>query len=72
MSILEQARKALALAAEARSAIAAVTAAAADSAAALSTTDKAELDRMLAHERDQTRAAHDELNEALDKAALRG
>lgn len=72
MDWLQKARDALAMAAQARAAIASVADAVKDGRAALSTNDQAELDRLLADETRESLAAHDSLAEAIREANARG
>lgn len=80
MSILDQIRadplgalrNAIVFAQQARTTIAAVTDAVKDGSAALSVTDKGELDGLLTQEAAESRAAHDSLASALDEADQRG
>lgn len=72
MDLLKMAQNALALAREGRQAFDRVRDAAKDGKAALSATDQAELDRLLAEEARESKAAHDSLASALDEADQRG
>lgn len=72
MDWLKMARDGIALLQQGRQAVTAVVDAVKDGSAALSTTDKAELDRLLAEETRESRAAHDSLKAALDEADQRG
>lgn len=71
MSIIDQARKALALIAQGRAALTEVAAAVQDGRAALSETGQADLNRMLAEELTASRAAHDSFDAALTRASNR-
>jgi hypothetical protein len=66
MNILDEAKKAFELFQQGRSALEALASGVADGTHALSTTDKAELDRMLATERAESQAAHDNLQNAIN------
>jgi hypothetical protein len=68
MDWLAKAREALALVKEGRAALGKVVDAVKDGSAALSTTDQAELNRLLAEETAESRAAHDSLEEAIRTA----
>lgn len=70
--LLAKAREALALVRQGREALSRVTDAVKDGSAALSATDKAELDRLLAEETRESRAAHDSLEAAIAAAEGRG
>jgi hypothetical protein len=68
---LQRARDAVAMVSEGRQALSSVVSAVRDGTAALSTTDQAELDRLLAKETAESRAAHDELEQAIQDAEKR-
>lgn len=72
MDWLAKAREGLALIQQGRQAVTAVADAVKDGSAALSTTDQAELNRLLAEETRESRAAHDSLEEAIRAAEARG
>lgn len=65
---LARARSAAALISQGRTALQSVVKQVQDSGTALSTTDQAELDRILAAEVEESRAAHDELDAAISQA----
>lgn len=71
MDWLKRARDAAAMISEGRQALSSVVSAVRDGTAALSTTDQAELDKLLAAEAEQSRAAHDELERAIQDAENR-
>lgn len=68
MDWLGKLRDGIALAQQARAAISSVTDAVKDGTAALSTTDQAELNRLLEAEKAESRVAHDTLEEAIKAA----
>lgn len=72
MDWLEKARAALAVIRSGRTALASVVDAVKDGSAAINTTDQAELNRLLAEETAESRAAHDSLEEAIAAAEARG
>lgn len=65
---LQKAEEAIALLQQGRAALASVTSAVKDGSAALSTTDQAKLNDLLAKETAESRAAHDSLEEAIRQA----
>lgn len=72
MDWLGKARAAIAAIREGRTALAHVVDAVKDGTAAINTTDQAELNRLLAEETAESRAAHDSLEEAIKAAEARG
>jgi hypothetical protein len=71
MSWLDKAREALAMASQARTTLASVADAVKDGRTGLATTDQAELNRLLAEEAKESRAAHDSLDAAIREAEAR-
>lgn len=68
MDILARAREALALIQQGRTALAGIADAVSDGKAAIDADTKAELDALLEQEREETRAAHRRLDDAITKA----
>lgn len=68
MSILDKAKEALSLIQSGRAALQEIASAVNDGKEALSTNDKEELQRILEREKAESRAAHDELAEAIRQA----
>ena len=68
MSILSQARDALTLITNGREALEAIAAAVKDGRQAISADEQAELDALLAREKQESQAAHDKLAEAIRQA----
>lgn len=67
MSILDQAREAMAMIARGREALESIAKAVADGRTALNAESKAELQAMLERERRETKAAHAKLDEAIGR-----
>lgn len=68
MNLIEKAREAMGLIQSGRAALSEIASAVKDGSAALSANDKAELETILEREKQESRAAHDELAAAIEAA----